>query len=211
MTSLDGWLKQATRRLSADSIARVQTEIREHYESAREAAMSSGATQEEADREALAALGDPRVANCRYVEVLLTSQEARMLRQSNWEARIVCSRPFVGWTRRLAPLAAALAVANFFVSGETPLACALLVAAVGMAFIFLAPFLPIYTPFRSRFFRYVKYVALFAAVILPLGPKALQWSWLLVSCLWPVVWIEMTRNSIRRKLPVAEWPKQLYL
>ena len=36
-------------------------------------------------------------------------------------------------------------------------------------------------------------------------------SWLLISCLWLVARIEWTRVSIRRKLPVAEWPKQLYL
>jgi hypothetical protein len=46
---------------------------------------------------------------------------------------------------------------------------------------------------------------------LAFGPSALKMWWLLMSCLWPVVWIEWARISIRRKLPVAEWPKQLYL
>jgi GTP cyclohydrolase III len=65
MTRLDNWLKQATRYLSKDSVAQVRTEIQEHYESAREAAMirPGGVTPEEADRLALAALGDAKAAN----------------------------------------------------------------------------------------------------------------------------------------------------
>jgi len=47
-------------------------------------------------------------------------------------------------------------------------------------------------------------------LLLAFGPDALKWSWL-TSCLWPLAWIEWTRISIRRKLPVAQWPKQLYL
>jgi len=43
------------------------------------------------------------------------------------------------------------------------------------------------------------------------GPDALKFSWLLIASSWPVVWVEWTRNSIRRKLPVARWPKHLYL
>ena len=49
------------------------------------------------------------------------------------------------------------------------------------------------------------------ALALPFGPNTLKWSWLLISCLWPVFWVEWTRASIRRKLQVADWPKQLYL
>ena len=37
------------------------------------------------------------------------------------------------------------------------------------------------------------------------------WPWLLASTLWPLAWIEWQRLSIRRKLPVAQWPKHLYL
>jgi hypothetical protein len=86
MTGLDGWLKQATRHLSRDSAAQVRTEIQEHYESALEAAMSGGASTEEADRLAVTALGDAKDANCKYRNVLLTSAEARMLREGNWDA-----------------------------------------------------------------------------------------------------------------------------
>src|SRR5882724_848375 len=95
MTALDIWLKQATRHLAQASAAQVRGEIQEHYESAREAAMSSGASADEADRLAVAALGDSQVANCQYRNVLLTSAEARLLREGNWEARAVCSRPWL--------------------------------------------------------------------------------------------------------------------
>jgi hypothetical protein len=79
MTELETWIKQATRHLSAQSVARVRREIQDHYESAREAAIAGGARANEAERSALKALGDARTANCQYRNVLLTSAEARLL------------------------------------------------------------------------------------------------------------------------------------
>jgi hypothetical protein len=204
MTGLDGWLKQATRHLSRDSAAQVRTEIQEHYESALEAAMSGGASADEADRLAVTALGDAKDANCKYRNVLLTSAEARMLREGNWEARAVCSRPWLKWGALL--LAAAL-----FLTGAITVAWALLLGGLAMGLLFAAPFLPVYTRSRGRVFRCVKWAVLLGALGLAFGPDVLKWSWLLFSCLWPMVWIESTRISIRRKLPIAEWPKQLYL
>jgi hypothetical protein len=211
MTGLDSWLKQATRHLSRDSIAEVRSEIQEHYELAREAAMSGGATADEADRFAVTALGDAKAANCQYRKVLLTSAEARMLREGNWEARAVCSRPWLKLLLRAMPVAALLAATALFLTGEIAVARMLLVAGVGMALLFAAPFLPVYTPSRGRVFRCVKWIVLIGALGLAFWPDTLKSSWLLISCLWPLVWIEWTRFSIRRKLPVAEWPKQLYL
>jgi hypothetical protein len=211
VTALDSWLKQATRRLSTDSATQVRTEIQEHYESQREAAMSSGATAEEADRLAVTALGDAKAANCQYRNVLLTSAEARMLREANWEARAVCSSPWLKWLLPAIPVAALSAATAFFLTGAIELARVLLVGGITMGLLFAAPYLPIYTPSRGRVFRSVKCVLLIGTLVLAFGPNALQWSWLLASCLWPLVWIEWTRISIRRKLPVADWPKQLYL
>src|ERR1700758_103163 len=79
---LDSWLNRATRHLSKDSVAQVRAEILEHYESARDAAIGSGATADEADRSAIAALGDAKIANCQYRNVMLTSSEAKLLRES---------------------------------------------------------------------------------------------------------------------------------
>jgi hypothetical protein len=90
------------------------------------------------------------------------------------------------------------------------LARVLLTAGTGMGLLFAAPLLPIYTPSRARIFRFVKWGVLVAMLVLAFGPMALKWSWLLTSCLWPMAWVEWRRMSIRRKLPVSKWPKQLY-
>ena len=211
MTALDSWLKQATRHLSAASATQVRSEIEQHYESAREVAVSDGATAGEAERLALAAFGDAKIANCEYRKVLLTSAEARALRDAKWEGRAVCSRP---WLKRLVlamPVAALLAAAVLFFTREIALARVLLTAGLGMGVLFAAPFLPVYTPSRARIFRCVKWVVLVGMLVSAFEPDALKWSWLLASCLWPMAWIEWTRVSIRRKLRVAEWPKALYL
>jgi len=98
-----------------------------------------------------------------------------------------------------------------FLTGQVAVARDVLIGGIGMSPLFAAPLLPIYTPSRGRVFRLVKWVAMTGAIVLVFGPEALKWSWLLFSCLWPVAWTEWTRASIRRKLPVAAWPKQLYL
>jgi hypothetical protein len=209
--ALETWLKKATRHLSTASAAQVRTEIREHYQSAQEAAVSNGASADEADRLAVSALGDPKAANCQYRNVLLTSAEARMLRDADREARAVCSRP---WLKRLLlaiPIAALFAAAILFFTGANAEARVLAAGGVGLSVVFAAPFLPIYTPSRGRIFRCMKWVVLVGAAVLAFGPDTLKYSWLLMSCLWPVAWIEWTRVSIRRKLPVAKWPRQLYL
>jgi hypothetical protein len=211
MTRLDSWLNHATRRLSRDSAAQVRAEILEHYESAREAAMSRGATADDADHQAIAALGDARTANCQYRKVLLTASEARLLRQGNWEARAICSRAWLKRALVALPLAGLVAATAFFLMGSLEIARILLVSGLGTSLLFAAPMLPVYTRSRSRIYRAVKGLAIIAMLTLVFGSDALKWSWLLISCLWPIFWIERTRASIRRKLQVADWPKQLYL
>ena len=58
--------RAATHDLSLTSAAQVRAEIKEHFESAREAAIGAGSNPADADRTAVAALGDPRAANCEY-------------------------------------------------------------------------------------------------------------------------------------------------
>jgi hypothetical protein len=203
MNALDGWLKQATRHLSKDSVARVRAEIQEHFESTRDASIAEGAAPEAADRFALNALGDAKTANRQYRRVLLTSAEARTLRSDNWEARAFCSRSWLKWTV-LAVFVGLLGVAVKV--GRDALAMALAVSPFCAAL-----FLPIRTAAQGRVFRVMKWVARTIAFALVFGPDALKWSWLLISCLWPLVWSEWTRVSIRRKLPVTAWPRQLYL
>jgi hypothetical protein len=211
MTRLENWLHQATRRLSKGSAAQVRTEIQEHYESAREAAIGGGATAADAERLALAALGDAKTANRQYRRVLLTRSEAALLRDGNWEARMVCSHL---WLKRLflaASVAALFAAGASFFAGAFLAAQVALVVGLGTGFLFAAPLLPVYTPSRGRAFRIIKWIALIGALALLFGRDALHYSWLLFSCLWPMAWMEWKRMSIRRKMPVAQWPKQLYL
>jgi hypothetical protein len=211
MRGLDLWLKQATRGLSAESSARVLVEIHQHYESARDAAIESGVPADQAEPAALAALGDAGAANREYRKVLLTSAEARLLREGHWEARAVCSRPQVRALSRWVPAAMVAAAAILFAFGDAGTARILLVAGIGFGFLLLAPRLPVFTPSRSRIVRYAKWITLAAMPVAAFGQDWVKYSWLAIACLWPVAWVEWTRHSIRRKLPAAQWPKHLYL
>ena len=91
------------------------------------------------------------------------------------------------------------------------MARALAVGGIAMGLFFAAPFLPIYTPARARVYRLLKWAALIGVFCFVLGHDGLKYFWLLASCVWIPVWTEWTRFSIRRKMPVGEWPKQLYL
>ncbi len=212
MTQLENWLAQATRKLSRESAEQVRREIEEHYEAAREAAMNGGASAADADLSAIAALGDAKAANCQYRRVLLTSSEASMLRKGNSEANFFCSRPWVKWMLLGIPLATLIggALPKFATDGVEA-ARDMISVAIGMSTLFLLPYLPVYTLSRGRIARAAKWMVLLAMFALIFGRQALQWSWLLISCLYPVFHIEWTRESIRRKLPVERWPKQLYL
>ncbi|MEP7366495.1 MAG: hypothetical protein ABI972_24825 [Acidobacteriota bacterium] len=207
MTGLESWMKRATRELSKKSATQVRAEIEEHFESAREAAMAGGMGAEEADRAALAALGEAKAANCQYRRVLLTSTEARLLGEGNWETRVVCSRVWLKWL----PAAVLLASVALFLSGAQDAARVLFVGGIGMGLMFVAPLLPVYTQSRGRIFRVVKWAVLGGAFVVAFGPDARNLTWVVISCLWPVLWIEWTRASIRRKMRAEEWPKQLYL
>jgi hypothetical protein len=206
--TLETWLKRATCRLSADSVKHVRSEIGEHYESARDEALAGGATEEEADRSALASLGDARTAGRQYRKVLLTVAEERLLRETTWEARAVCSR-----LRWLFPIPVALLFAGIwlFTAGDTYLGLRLMVLGAGVGLLFTRPLLPIDTPARARMFRGVRWAWLAAVVMLAVWPDLLKQSWLLVAVGWPIVWVEWTLFSVRRKLAVAQWPRPLYL
>ena len=210
-SNLDAWLNQATRHLSRDSAAQVRAEIQEHYQSARDAAISNGETPGQADRTAVAALGDAATANCQYRNVLLTSAEARVLREGQWETRAVCSRTWLKSLLVAMPVAALWASAALFLGGQSELGRTLFVGGLTLLVAFGAPMLPIYTPARARVFRRLKYVLLAVTFALVFGTHALDWSWLLACSVWPLFWIEWTRASIRRKIPQARWPKHLYL
>lgn len=211
MTQLDSWLNQAARHLSKDSAETVRREIREHFDAERERALKDGADPEQAERIALCVLGDPGIANCEYRKVLLTTSEAALLRQSNLEARMICTRSWVKWALLSAPGTLLLLSVIFLAMHNIAMARGVLMLGALMGILFLTPFLPIYTPSRGRFFRLIKWTLMIGGVVLLFGRDALNWSWLLASCFFPVFWTEWKRMAIRRKLPIAQWPKQLYL
>jgi len=210
-TRLEGWLMQTTRALAREAATQVRAEIGEHYEAAYESAVTGGASADEADRQAVAALGDPTTANCQYRKVMLTSAEAGLLREGNWEARVVCSYRWVKWAMLALPLVALATGTAMLVRGDLSAARILLAGGIATTFLLGAPFLPVYTPGRGRAYRTAKWVIVIGGLVLAFGPHALTWSWLLISSLWPFFWSEYTRESIRRKLPVQRWPKHLYL
>jgi hypothetical protein len=186
----------------------VRSEIQEHYEAARDEALDGGTAPEEADRRALASLGDAKTAGRHYRRVLLTIAEDRLLRETTWEARVVCSR-----LRWLFPIPAAPLCAGiwFFTAGQTYLALMLVLGAAGISVLFAWPLLPINTPARARVFRGVRWAWLAAVLLLAVGPNLLKELWLLAAVAWPIVWVEWTLFSVRRKLAVALWPRPLYL
>lgn len=210
-TPLDVWIARATRDLSLVSAGQVRTEILEHFESAREAAMCGGVNAADADRAALAALGDPRAAHCQYRKVLLTAAEAKMLREGNWESRAVCARPWLKHLLQTVPAIPLIVTLVMMSRGATAAARLPFLASLVLFMFLAAPFLPVYTPWRARAYRAIKWATLVALFTLAFGADSLKYSWLIASCLWIPIWTEATRMSIRRKLPVAQWPKQLYL
>lgn len=83
--------------------------------------------------------------------------------------------------------------------------------AVWMAAGFLAGrTLPIYTEQRSRWFRIAKWTAMGAAAVLPvaLGARVPEISPVFLTFFFYL--FDVKSISLRRKLPVAEWPKRLY-
>lgn len=211
MTELEIWLTSATRHLSREAAAQVRTEIAEHVEASRDAALAAGASVEEASRQAVAQLGDPRAANCEYRRVLLTSEEARLLSKSSWEANAVCSRSWIKPASFAAYLLLLLAAAGFALTGHASYATDALCIAFGMSPFLAMIFVPIDTPARGLLFRCARWIAMATAPLLILGPDAWKYSWLLISCFAPLAVTEITRASIRRKLPIQSWPRHLYL
>jgi hypothetical protein len=211
MTTLNSWLNQAVRHLSRDSADLVRREIQDHYDAALEAALTSGIDPQQAERMAVQALGDPCVANRQYRKVLLTSSEAKVLRKANAESQMICSTGWIRWTLLSAPGLLLMLSAISLAMHLPSLARGVLALGALMAMFFIVPFLPIYTITRGRIYRAVKWVLLIMLVFMFFGKDGWNWAWLNSCCLYPVAYIEWKRIMIRRKLPIGQWPKQLYL
>lgn len=124
---------------------------------------------------------------------------------------MICSNRWLKWTLLSAPGILLLLSAIFLAVHLDALARGVLVVGALMAILFTAPFLPIYTPTRSRVFRAIKWFIVIGSVLLLFGKDGWNWSWLISCCFFPMFFTEWKRMMIRRKLPIGQWPRQLYL
>ena len=206
--TLDTWLMIATRGLAGVSATQVRSEIAEHYRSAFDDAADAGATDEEADRAAINALGDPKMANRQYREVLLTRSEARILSQTKFECATLGRH--LRWLLVL-PAALLFVGIEMILAGKGWGGTIVLLGSFGMALIFGAPLLNIRTPQKARVVRGIRWVWLAAILIAAFWPDVLKNSVLIATCAWPMFWSEWVMASIRRKLPVDRWPRHLFM
>ena len=175
--TLELWLHRATRGLSADSAAQVRREIQQHFQAAKEDAVSEHA--------ALRALGDPGVANCEYKKVLLTKEEARLLRSSKCLEYAYGSRPWLNYSLLAIPVFLPLLVFTVYWLGFVTAAKIVLVSGVLISLVLVAPFLPVYTPARSRAFRVAKWTILFGAIWVAAGfPPITAFMWEVLPSFW---------------------------
>lgn len=200
---LDSWFLQASYKLSEESAQQVWVEIREHYDSACEAAIAKGASAREADRLAVEELGDPQAANRQYRKVLLTVADLKWLeRWRRSEQKLTFAELWIPknvdgvWIPLLFGMI-------FYAPNEK-------YWALGALGVVAGAFRPARwgTPwriFRSRSVRWV--ILLTACAVL------LQWGHLKVCVVMCVLaaYVEYRDDSLRRKLPEAQWPKAIRL
>ena len=206
MTPLETWLSRATHGLSEESAAQVRAEIQEHYRSAYEAALDGGVTAHQAELKAVAALGDAKPANRQYRRVLLTLQEAKLVQAMTSPPS--APSPHAAMGRWMARVLLAEAVAGVLL--VTWKVHAWLLPNLALVGVVLAcGFLPIDTLRRGRTYRWAKWTAFIAAagVAAWMGVKP---PWMPLAVLLVPAYFEYMRASIRRKLPVDQWPKKLY-
>lgn len=202
MPPLEQWLSVATRGLCESAAELVRAEIGEHYASAIESAAMGGGDPRDAERVAIDALGDAEIANRQYRRVLLTEREEDVLRGFT-------SRGGQLWRGTWIVLSAVLLVV---VPSST-----LGVAKYTCAFILLDALLrmvPVGSIRAGWFVRILRWVnslvfytmwfastlafAKFAAVLIPVFAVG-------------TMHMEYRLFVIRRKLPVEQWPRRLWV
>ncbi len=195
------WIGRATRELSHESRVRVQQEIRDHYESARDNELASGTDPDVAGLFALNALGDPKAANRAYRKVHLTTADERELREL--EDRRTQAIFAVAFFLGLLLCLATGVRESFYDHGQRNL--------LGIACLMIV-FLPWIATKRSliwsRFF-----LGALGILASPLFYFSDDPYLLVVLCTvifvrsWPVI---KRRRQLRRKLPIEKWPDGLF-
>ena len=199
MQTLEQWLEVATHDLCESATERVRAEISEHYQSAVEAA-GAAADPLDVERQAVAALGDARTANRDYRRVLLTESEAKLLRD------ITSFGP-----HHVIGILLLAATAVYAISVRTSEFNYLFGA---VALLWATYSLPIRSN-RTRWIvgisGWVGHAAFYTTWFMRLDPMG---SFMLILMLLMPLGIAHTEYRlfvIRRKLPIAQWPRRLWV
>jgi hypothetical protein len=198
------------RGLSREAADQVRREIEDQYYPRATPLSRKAHAPDQVDRQALAALGDAEAVNIRYRSVLLTKEEARMLREVQRDGEFFSCRPDLIRAFRVGPCMLLCVAAVAYAMGATNLARNLLAATLGLGMIFTVPTFSIYTAVRSQVYRYAKWPVVLMALWLA---NARSFNWLGITLVGLVVfgWTEWVCASLRKKLPVERWPLMLYL
>jgi hypothetical protein len=187
-------MEQATRGLAPESAARVRAEIQEHFDSALASGSLPGA--------AVAALGDAKSANREYRRVLLTKTDARWLESVRRRGHLPLFGAYILATAGLVAGAAKLLQGGIF--GALP---AFSMMAIGTLFL-LPRWVRIHTRLRNRMYRVLQWAVIISVPIALVAEGRLHsvfFVYLMFVCMAYKDYV------LRRKLPVEEWPKDLYV
>lgn len=211
--SIEAWLDVATSGLAKESEARVRDEIQAHFDSSHEEALANGAADEQANTAALAALGDAKKARRAYKRTYVTAWEQRLVREDQWVAGVLCRRGYLLGI----PLSFLCSGTILITHSPSFPSFALLLIGIGASFIFGVPMcMPINTKMRGRIYRSIRWTWFVVAICFAYVPSlrenfSAEFAATGVFLVWSVVWVEWSRASMRRKLPIADWPRGLYL
>lgn len=201
MQTPEQWLSVATRGLCDSAAERIRAEIGEHIASAIESAGTADIDPLEAERQTVAALGDAKIANRQYRRVLLTEGEDALLRslRSWWVSW--------GWLLMGIPLLLmALALKN---SGSIYVPAMVLMEGVLRTI-----------PFRSIRAGSIVRVVRWGVLTIVLTMMAVSYSGAVegIGMVGGVVYItvfilhrEYKFSVLRRKVPVEQWPRWLWV
>jgi hypothetical protein len=214
MQRLEEWLRVATRGLCPDAVTRVRAEIADHHKSTFESAVAAGVDAAEAERRAVAALGDARTANRQYRRVLLTIWQdllfSNMLSPPTHLAGFSTNQVRVG--RLLATILLLEAVAGLLgislLQQSWPYVTALAAMVVAVALQeLIARTVRVRSIRVGWMIRLLRWGALATAALfsVAIGQPAVGIGFLLGF--GP---IEYTRFVLRRKIPISQWPARLY-
>jgi hypothetical protein len=199
MQTLEQWLDAATRGLSGSAATRVRAEIGEHYASALESAVAVGIDSIEAERRAVAELGDAKTANREYRRVLLTEREENLLRSVTWMSH--------RWqVLYMVLIAAVLIVIRFWI----PVADYLLAWVVAEGVLRTIPISTIRAAWIVRISRWAVLASFYAASFASLKPMGALPGFMMLWIPLVTAYQEYKLCVIRRKLPVEQWPRRLW-